>query len=98
MSDEIDLGLRLLVAVRKTGRTQRDIAKAVGITPKHMSQLVNGGAKLLQAKADLVLSLAEQLEVTMEWLLGRGEAVDHFIEAEETETEFEPADAALVGA
>ena len=73
---EQDLGLRLLIAIRKQGKTQGQVAKAVGITPKHMSQLVNGGSRIRQAKGELLIGLSQELEVTLEYLLGIEEGVE----------------------
>ncbi len=70
MSEEQDLGLRLLIAIRKKGKTQGEVARAVGISDKHMSQLVNGGARILQAKGGLLLGLSRELGVSLEHLLG----------------------------
>ncbi len=70
MSEEQDLGLRLFVAIRKQGKTQKEVAEAVGITPKHMSQLVTGGSRLRQAKGELLINLSRELSVTLEHLLG----------------------------
>lgn len=76
MSEEQDLGLRLLIAIRKKGKTQSEVAKAVGITPKHMSQLVNGGSRIRQAKGELLISLSQELDVTLEHLLGIEEGAE----------------------
>ena len=76
MSEEQDLGLRLLIAIRKKGKTQSEVAKAVGITPKHMSQLVNGGSRIRQAKGELLIGLSQELDVTLEYLLGIEEGVE----------------------
>lgn len=90
MSEEQDLGLRLFVAIRKQGKTQREVAEAIGITPKHMSQLVTGGSRLRQAKGELLIGLSRELGVTLEHLLG--------IEDEVGEKDFLGAAAQLVGA
>ena len=89
MSEEQDLGLRLLIAIRKKGKTQSEVAKAVGITPKHMSQLVNGGSRIRQAKGELLIGLSQELDVTLEYLLGIEEGVE--------EKDFLGAAAQLVG-
>jgi len=90
VSEEQDLGLRLLIAIRKKGKTQSEVAKAVGITPKHMSQLVNGGSRIRQAKGELLIGLSQELDVTLEYLLGIEEGVE--------EKDFVGAVAQLVGA
>jgi transcriptional regulator with XRE-family HTH domain len=89
VSEEQDLGLRLLIAIRKKGKTQSEVAKAVGITPKHMSQLVNGGSRIRQAKGELLIGLSQELDVTLEYLLGIEEGVE--------EKDFVGAVAQLVG-
>ncbi len=90
MSEEQDLGLRLLIAIRKAGKTQKEVAETVGITAKYMSQLVNGGPRLLQARSEIVLRLSRELGVTLEHLLGIDEGVE--------EKDFVGAAAHLVGA
>lgn len=90
MSEEQDLGLRLLIAIRKAGKTQKEVAETVGITAKYMSQLVNGGPRLLQARSEIVLRLSRELGVTLEHLLGIDEGVE--------EKNFVGAAAHLVGA
>ncbi|ETW92702.1 MAG: hypothetical protein ETSY1_42515 [Candidatus Entotheonella factor] len=76
MSEEQDLGLRLLIAIRKKGKTQGEVARAVGISDKHMSQLVNGGSRILQAKGALLIGLSRELGVTLEHLLGLDEGAE----------------------
>lgn len=89
MSEEIDLGLKLLVAIRRKQKTQGEVARAVGISEKHMSQLVNGGSRLLQAKGELLVSLSRELGVSLDYLLG--------LDDNAQEIELEAADAVLVG-
>ncbi len=32
----------MLIQMRKEGRTQKDVARAIGITPQHLSRIFNG--------------------------------------------------------
>jgi transcriptional regulator with XRE-family HTH domain len=90
-SKNIHLGLRLLTTIRQAGHTQAAMAEAVGTTPNHMSRLVRSEDRLLQAKGELLLALAEELGVTVDWLLGRDGKVDHRAGADEPEAEFKAA-------
>jgi transcriptional regulator with XRE-family HTH domain len=76
VSEEKDLGLRLFIAIRKAGKTQKEVAEAVGITAKYMSQLVNGGPRLLQARSEILIRLSRELGVSFEYLLGLDEGIE----------------------
>lgn len=94
---KIHLGLRLLTAIRQSGMTQAAVAQEVGTTANHMSRLVRSEDRLLQAKGELLSSLAEALDVSVDWLLGRSDSGDIFPGVDEQETEFGAADAVLAG-
>lgn len=75
-----DLGHRLAMARHAKRLSQTEVAKAVGITQKHLSQIERGHVPFLSLSSGTVVRLADLLEVTTDYLLGR---VD--------ESEMEPA-------
>lgn len=83
----IHLGLRLLTAIRESGKTQAGVAEEVRTTPSHMSRLVRSEDRLLQAKGELLSALAEVLGVSVDWLLGRSETETRMPNMDEQETE-----------
>ena len=82
-----DLGHRLAMVRHAKKLRQIEVAKAVGITQKHLSQIEGGHVSFLSLSSGTVLRLADFLGVSTDYLLGR---ID--------ESELEPADAAPVGA
>jgi transcriptional regulator with XRE-family HTH domain len=67
----MDLGTRLAIVRRARHLKQKDVAAAVGITQKHLSQLELGGASLLKLQSGVLLALANTLQVSTDYLLGR---------------------------
>ena len=91
----INLGLRLLGAIRQSGMTQAAVAQEVGTTPNHISRLVRSENRLLQAKGELLSSLAEVLGVSVDWLLGRSGSGDMMSGVDHEEKDFMGAAAQL---
>ena len=60
-----DLSNRIRQAVEKSGKTQRQIADAIGITDVSMSRYVNGERT---PRATIMPKLAEACGVSVEWL------------------------------
>ena len=67
----LDLGHRLAIARHARRLSQQAVAKAVGITQKHLSQAEHGHVPFLSLASGTVLRLAEVLGVSTDYLLGR---------------------------
>ncbi len=67
----LDLGHRLAMARHARRLSQQAVSKAVGITQKHLSQVEHGHVPFLSLSSGTVLRLAEVLEVSTDYLLGR---------------------------
>ena len=67
----LDLGHRLAMARHARRLSQQAVSKAVGITQKHLSQVEHGHVPFLSLSSGTVLRLAEALEVSTDYLLGR---------------------------
>ena len=85
-----DLGHRLAMLRHERRLSQTRVAKEVGITQKHLSQIEHGHVLFLSLSSGTVLRLANLLGVTTDYLLGRTD--------EREEGEMMPARGALVGA
>lgn len=57
---------RIKQAVKKSGKTQRDLARKIGIGESAFSSYVNGGA---QPSADGFRVIAEECDVSIDWLI-----------------------------
>lgn len=60
---------RVAWAIDQSGRKLQDLASAVGCTHATLSQWSTGATDLSNAKVRLVLALASELGVNVEWLL-----------------------------
>lgn len=67
----MDLGTRLAIARRQRHLKQKDVASQAGITAKHLSQVEQGRADLLHMRSAIIVALADQLQVSTDYLLGR---------------------------
>jgi transcriptional regulator with XRE-family HTH domain len=67
----MDLGTRLAVVRRARRMKQKDVATAVDISQKHLSQLELGRASVLNLSSGVLLALANTLQVSTDYLLGR---------------------------
>lgn len=61
-----DIGMRIREARKKKRLTQAELADMVGIAHSHMSDIENGKTRL---GVDILISLAESLEVSSDWIL-----------------------------
>lgn len=66
----MNLGLRLSMVRKARHLRQKTLAKDVGISPKHLSQLENGQVSVENLRAGVVANLARILEVSTDYLLG----------------------------
>ena len=67
---EQDLGHRLAMLRHTRRLPQHEVAKAVGITQKHLSQLEHGRVKLHSLGGGTVLKLARYFGVSTDYILG----------------------------
>jgi transcriptional regulator with XRE-family HTH domain len=67
----VNLGTRLAIVRRARGIRQKEVAAQVGITQKHLSQLETGKVSLLNLRAGVLVKLADVLQVSTDYLLGR---------------------------
>ena len=67
---ELDLGLRLSLARQTRHYSQQDLARLVGISQKHLSQLEKGRVPFGSLASATLRRLAQTLEVSTDYLLG----------------------------
>ena len=77
------LGHRLAMARHACSFSQQTVAKRVGITQKHLSQVERGHVDFLSLASGTVLRLARCLGVSTDYLLGRDIAEDGSASAHE---------------
>jgi transcriptional regulator with XRE-family HTH domain len=65
------VGERILLARRRRRITQKDLAQQVGLSAKHLSQVETGVKHGLHMQAESILLLADALQVSTDYLLGR---------------------------
>ena len=61
-----EISSRIALAVERSGRKAKDIAAALGVSEVTMSKYVNG---VSTPKNDYLLNLAQELNVSVSWLL-----------------------------
>ena len=61
-----EISARISLAVERSGRKAKDIAAALGVSEVTMSKYVNG---ISTPKNDYLLTLAQELNVSVSWLL-----------------------------
>ena len=66
----MNLGLRLELVRRSRQFRQKDLARKVGITAKHLGQLENGHASLMKVRVEVIRALCLVLDVSQDYLLG----------------------------
>ena len=71
---ESSLGSRLLSAIGYRKRTQTEVAKAVGVSLNTISRITRG--ETLTTNTDLLRSLALELKVSADYLLGLSHEIE----------------------
>jgi transcriptional regulator with XRE-family HTH domain len=64
------VGERILLARRRQGIAQKDLAARIGMSGKHLSQVETGVKHGLHLRADFLIRLAQTLGVSADYLLG----------------------------
>lgn len=77
---------RLLIAIHRRKITQRELAERIGVSPKVISKYVRGRST---PTLDTLYKIADALDVSVDWLLGRTNEPAEF-HATEIEDEFKP--------
>ena len=65
---------RIRQAIKSRGRTQKEIAEAIGVSQNTMSNLISG--KTLDIGTSLVYAIAQELEVSTDYLFGISDQMD----------------------
>jgi transcriptional regulator with XRE-family HTH domain len=81
--ETVDIGTRILLARRKRGLRQGEVAKLAGISAKQMSQIETGKRPGVQAVT--IAKIAKVLHVSTDYLLGL-KAEEDWTQEEETAT------------
>ena len=68
--DNYDIGIRILNALKATGKTQKELAKETGLTEASLSRYIAGSRS---PRADNIVRIAKALHVTTDYLLGTDE-------------------------
>jgi transcriptional regulator with XRE-family HTH domain len=68
------VGERILLA-RRRRITQKDLAQQVGLSAKHLSQVETGVKHDLHMQAESILLLADALQISTDYLLGRTDSM-----------------------
>jgi transcriptional regulator with XRE-family HTH domain len=71
------VGERILLARRRRHISQKDLAQQVGMSAKHLSQVETGVKHGLHMQAESIVLLADVLQVSTDFLLGRQEDSQH---------------------
>jgi transcriptional regulator with XRE-family HTH domain len=59
---------RIRQAIKSRGRTQKEVAEAIGVSQNTMSNLISG--KTLDIGTSLVYAIAQELDVSTDYLFG----------------------------
>jgi transcriptional regulator with XRE-family HTH domain len=71
------VGERIMLTRKRQRMAQKDLAGAIGMSQKHLSQIETGIKHGLHLRADAVIRLADALHVSTDYLLGRCEEPAH---------------------
>lgn len=64
----MNIGARIKLLLAKNGMTQRDLANKIGITETSISRYISGER---MPKANIVVYMADALNTTTDYILGR---------------------------
>lgn len=74
MDNDISMGERIRRAIGYRGRTQKEIAQAIGISPNSLTKIVRGDT--VHPSALIIRDLARELEVSPDFLLGLSDDIE----------------------
>lgn len=66
----MNIGARILPLMKKKGMTQRELANQIGVTETSISRYISGAR---MPKANIVVYMANALNTTTDYILGRTE-------------------------
>ena len=66
----MNIGARILPLMKKNGMTQRELANQIGVTEVSISRYITGAR---MPKANIVVYMADALNTTTDYILGRTE-------------------------
>ena len=66
----MNIGVRILPLMKKKGMTQRELANQIGVTETSISRYISGQRV---PKANIVVYMADALNTTTDYILGRTE-------------------------
>ena len=66
----MNIGARILPLMKKKGMTQRELANQIGVTETSISRYISGAR---MPKANIVVYIADALNTTTDFILGRTE-------------------------
>lgn len=66
----MNIGARILPLMKKKGMTQRELANQIGVTEVSISRYISGQR---MPKANIVVYMADALNTTTDYILGRTE-------------------------
>ena len=66
----MNIGARILPLMKKKGMTQRELANQIGVTEVSISRYISGAR---MPKANIVVYIADALNTTTDFILGRTE-------------------------
>lgn len=66
----MNIGARILPLMKKKGMTQRELANQIGVTEVSISRYISGAR---MPKANIVVYMADALNTTTDFILGRTE-------------------------
>jgi len=66
----MNIGARILPLMKKKGMTQRELANMIGVTETSISRYISGQRV---PKANIVVYMADALNTTTDYILGRTE-------------------------
>ena len=66
----MNIGARILTLLKQNGMTQRELANQIGVTEVSISRYISGAR---MPKANIVVYMADALNTTTDFILGRTE-------------------------
>lgn len=66
----MNIGARILTLLKQNGMTQRELANQIGVTETSISRYITGAR---MPKANIVVYMADALNTTTDYILGRTE-------------------------
>ncbi len=66
----MNIGVRILTLLEKRGMTRRELANQIGVTEVSISRYITGAR---MPKANIVVYMADALNTTTDYILGRTE-------------------------